>query len=64
VIVCHCERVGDTTVEAVIASGADSVDQVTRRCRAGGRCGSCWSTIEELLDDARRRPASPMSAVA
>lgn len=51
-VVCHCRRVSDAVIAAAIASGASSVSEVTRRCRAGGRCGGCVSTIEELLAQA------------
>jgi NAD(P)H-nitrite reductase large subunit len=48
-IVCHCERVGAGTVEASIAAGAVTLEEVTRMCRAGGRCGSCRLTVEAML---------------
>ena len=48
-IVCHCERVASTTIEAVICSGASSVDEVGDRCGPGVGCGTCWPTIEAML---------------
>ena len=48
-VVCHCERVSSSVIEAAIASGAATVPEVTSRCRAGGRCGGCRVTIEALL---------------
>lgn len=48
-IVCHCEGVASTTIEAVILSGASSVDEVGDRCGAGSGCGTCWPTIEAML---------------
>ena len=57
--VCACEGVTDRTVRAAVVSGARSVDDVTRRCGAGGECGGCLPLIQELLssldDDARPR---------
>jgi bacterioferritin-associated ferredoxin len=50
VIVCHCERVSSAIVEATIAAGATTADEVTRACRAGGRCGTCRVTVEALLE--------------
>lgn len=50
VIVCHCNRVNGAAVEAAISSGASTVAEVTRRSRAGSRCGSCCPTIEALLE--------------
>jgi bacterioferritin-associated ferredoxin len=48
-VICHCRRVSSAIIEAVIGAGADSVDEVTARCGAGGRCGSCRLSIEDLL---------------
>lgn len=52
-VVCHCNRVNDATVGAAISAGASNVGEVTSACRAGGRCGRCWETIEALLAEAR-----------
>ncbi len=48
-VICHCERVSSTVIEAAIAAGAATVADVTGSCRAGGRCGSCRTLIESLL---------------
>ena len=48
-IVCSCLSVNDSTVHAAIASGADSLEEIEMRCRAGGRCGGCWPELERLL---------------
>lgn len=58
-IVCSCLAVSDRTVDAVLASGASSVGEVTARCGAGGRCGGCWPSLQRLLDehDDQRRNA-------
>ena len=55
---CACKAVTDRTVRAAIASGARSVEDVTRRCGAGGECGGCVPLLEELLSalDAGARP--------
>lgn len=62
--VCHCEAVTDRTVDAAIASGADTVDDVTSRCRAGGGCGGCHSTLQALIDDFDRQAMQREVAVA
>jgi bacterioferritin-associated ferredoxin len=49
-VICHCERVSSSVIEAAIVAGAATVADVTGHCRAGGRCGSCRTTIEALLD--------------
>lgn len=65
VFVCSCRAVTDRTVDAAIASGATSVEEVAHRCGAGSRCGGCWPELERLLADhdvARRcRPASAVA---
>ena len=48
--ICHCKAVTDRAVDAVIASGARTVADVTDRCRAGGGCGSCHSALLALLE--------------
>jgi bacterioferritin-associated ferredoxin len=42
--------VSDRTVDAAIASGAGSIEDVAARCGAGGRCGGCWPELQRLLD--------------
>lgn len=51
--VCHCRAITDRTVAACIAAGAASVEEVTRGCGAGGRCGGCIPAIEALLSEVR-----------
>ena len=48
-IVCHCRVVTDCAIADVAAAGATTVDEVTRMCGAGGRCGGCVPTIAGLL---------------
>ena len=48
---CICKGVTLKTVREVIATGASSVDEVERRCEAGGDCGSCRESIADLIDD-------------
>jgi bacterioferritin-associated ferredoxin len=51
VIICSCRAVTDRTVDAAIASGAGTVDDIAARCSAGGQCGGCWPTLQRLLDE-------------
>jgi bacterioferritin-associated ferredoxin len=44
--------VKERTVRAAIASGADSIEEVGRRCGAGTVCGGCHELIDELLAQA------------
>lgn len=48
-VVCHCKAVSDRTVHAAVAAGAQSVGEVTARCRAGGGCGGCHRALEALI---------------
>lgn len=56
--VCACKAVTDRTVRAAVVTGARSVEDVTRRCGAGGECGGCIPLIAELLStlDESARP--------
>ena len=51
VYVCSCKAVTDRTVDAAIASGATSVEAITAKCTAGGRCGGCWPALERMLEE-------------
>jgi bacterioferritin-associated ferredoxin len=48
--VCHCKAVNDRTVLDAAASGAVTVDDLTRACGAGGDCGGCHRVLQDLLD--------------
>jgi bacterioferritin-associated ferredoxin len=63
VIVCHCEAVNDSTVRAAVLSGAESIDAVGERCRAGTDCGGCHRMLERLVRE-HITPLSPAAAVA
>lgn len=56
-VVCSCHGVNDRTVAAVIACGADTVEEIAARCTAGGRCGGCWPELQRLLADQAWRDA-------
>lgn len=66
---CSCRAVTDRTVNAAIASGARSIDEVAERCGAGARCGGCWPALTELLEqqtsvDALRHESRAASTAA
>jgi bacterioferritin-associated ferredoxin len=48
--VCGCKAVTDAEVEGAIDSGALSVAEVTRACRAGGDCGACHAMIHQMIE--------------
>jgi bacterioferritin-associated ferredoxin len=47
--VCSCRVVSDQSVRRVIDTGAQTVDEITARCGAGGVCGACRPTLERIL---------------
>lgn len=49
-VVCHCERVNDRTIRKLIHDAGITIDDVIAQCGAGGRCGGCRASIEQLLD--------------
>ena len=57
-ILCLCRGVVDGVVNAVIAEGASSLEQISAACAAGSDCGACHESLLELLD---RRPC-PLEA--
>jgi assimilatory nitrate reductase catalytic subunit len=48
-MVCACFQVGQKTIEAAIAAGANTVEAVGACCQAGTNCGSCIPEIKALL---------------
>jgi len=55
---CICMGVTENEVNAEIALGARSIEQVGERCHAGTGCGSCHDRLEELLSAAAGRRAA------
>jgi bacterioferritin-associated ferredoxin len=53
--VCICYGVTDNEVNAEIALGARSVEEIGDRCDAGTACGSCLDRVDGLLEAAERR---------
>ena len=48
--VCVCNGVTDAEVNEAIDGGAKTRLDVTHACGAGGDCGSCHRTIDEMLE--------------
>ncbi len=51
-IVCLCRGVPEQTIQRVIASGARTVDDVSRICGAGSDCGACYRALAEMVREA------------
>ena len=60
--VCVCKAVTDKEVAAAIDGGAQTREEVTRACKAGGDCGACHGDIEHMIEE--RCGASPDSLIA
>ncbi|MDP9436642.1 MAG: (2Fe-2S)-binding protein [Actinomycetota bacterium] len=54
-LLCHCHRVSDDAVAAVVSAGATRVGQVVRATRAGTDCGSCIPQLREACALLRTR---------
>lgn len=55
-VLCVCKAVSDREVDAAIAAGARSLEEVAARCEAGTDCGCCREAIEEKLATGGGRP--------
>ncbi len=55
--VCICAGVTDDEVNAEIAQGADSVEELGYRCGAGTGCGMCHEKLRALCAVAGARCA-------
>ena len=47
--VCACMSVGENEIRTAVRAGADSVEAVGTRTKAGTSCGSCRSEIRDLV---------------
>ena len=54
-VVCNCHRVTDVALRAAIASGADSIEALGERTRAGTGCGSCKSELGRLVQQGEKQ---------
>ena len=48
---CHCEAVNDERIRAEVRSGALTLEEIARSCRAGASCGGCLPVVAELVDE-------------
>ena len=48
-IVCVCHPTSDRDLDAVIDEGAQTVEEIGRRCGAGTGCGSCLGDLKDRL---------------
>ena len=55
-ILCHCVGVSDYMIRKLIAAGASSLAEITRRSGAGRCCAPCREEIASLLHSASAAP--------
>jgi bacterioferritin-associated ferredoxin len=48
-IICHCAGLTDRDIARVVAEGARTVGDITRRCGAGRNCAPCRAELEQML---------------
>jgi bacterioferritin-associated ferredoxin len=64
VVICHCERVNERTIRKLLRDPSITVDDVVAGCGAGGRCGGCRDSIEQLVAAGRDVPVVAHVAVS
>ena len=52
-LICHCHRISDQKIVEHARSGAETVGQVGKICKAGTECGGCVPAIRQLLDEVK-----------
>jgi NifU-like protein len=54
-LICTCFGVSEWTIEQQIQTGGlRTISEITKACNAGAGCRSCYSLIEDILDDCWR----------
>jgi bacterioferritin-associated ferredoxin len=51
-VVCLCKNVSSRVIERHIADGAETLEEIGRRCGAGTECGGCRCELEDMLEQA------------
>ncbi len=49
-IVCVCKGLSDQHLDALIAAGARTAQEVEQACGAGSDCGACRAEVERLVE--------------
>lgn len=50
-IVCICNNVNTTTIEAAVENGATSLEEIRNCTGAGACCGKCQFKVNRVLQD-------------
>lgn len=49
-LVCLCHPLSDRELDKLVQDGADSVEEIGRRCGAGTSCGACRDELAEAVE--------------
>ncbi|HEY0429627.1 MAG TPA: iron-sulfur cluster assembly scaffold protein [Pyrinomonadaceae bacterium] len=53
-LICTCFGVSEDEIEKAVAENEiETIEEVTKICKAGGGCGSCQFLIQEIIDNYR-----------
>ncbi len=64
-LICTCFGISDTKIRRVIRdNNLITAEEVTNYVKAGGGCGSCLATIDDIIRDVQRESALPITAPA
>ncbi len=49
-IICVCNNVSESDIDAAVANGAQSINQLSQKTGLGTGCGGCLETAKSLLN--------------
>ncbi|MBW4594607.1 MAG: Fe-S cluster assembly protein NifU [Brasilonema angustatum HA4187-MV1] len=59
-LVCTCFGISDTKIKrAIRENNLTTAEEVTNYVKAGGGCGSCLATIDDIIESVRQESAAP-----
>ena len=50
-IICHCSGTTKQTIKALLSNNINDLDEISRKTGACSGCGSCESSVLELIAD-------------
>jgi NAD(P)H-nitrite reductase large subunit len=50
-IICHCSGTSKETIKALLSNNITDLDEISRKTGACSGCGSCESSVLELIAD-------------
>lgn len=56
--VCLCHGVSDKKIKSLIESGANTIQELQAKCKAGANCGMCLFQVKEIFEEARNGNAT------